>query len=732
MTNELSAAARSGLAEILRCDRESDMARVRGLKEDGCEAIDTLHAQLLDLMRTREPRRKLDDAQAEQAVAAFLAERGSAYGAWVHYPWSRRLVRVLEEAEFVSLRTDRNRHKITAAEQARLWSKKIGVVGLSVGQSVALTLASERNCGELRLADFDTVELSNLNRLRCGVHELGLPKTVVAARQIAEMDPYLKVVCFDRGYAAADAEAFLHGLDAVVDECDSLDVKLQLREAARSRGIPVLMNTSDRGMTDIERFDLEPDRPLFHGRLGAVAPASLAGLSTEEKIPVVLDIIGLETSSLRLRASMLEIEQSIKTWPQLASDVALGGAVITDVVRRLMLGEPVRSGRYYFDLSEVGKDASAPASVPAQAPVADAPHRSRACARARDGDVRDRIVADASLAPSAGNAQPWEWIKTQGGLLLRHRRSAGRSMLYHEDRAAMVGLGATLESALLSARHHAHDAEVQWRWRGDDIAFVALAAASGEASDALYPQLFRRRSVRARPSEAAPIAQTALDALDAQARRFPGVETRFLTDRKAIGALAELVGAAERLRILDPESHADMVNEIAWSNAEHRRDGEGIPMQALSLSAAEVAGLKVLADARVVARLADWRLGGGLGKLAHDLVASSSAMGLIWSPGDSCADYLRGGRALQRVWLEAANWDIGLCPVTSLCYLLRALRRGGPMTAAQTETLSALEQGFRELLSLPQDRGDIALFRLLPAAGELDRPRATHRRDAFS
>lgn len=712
--------------ELLRCDSEPDMVRLRGLIAQGHETIDTLPAQLEDLVKTREPRRKLDEAQVRRAIADFLARRESAYGVWVHYPWSRRLVRLLEEPEFVALRTDRNRHKITDAEHARLSGKKVGVVGLSVGQAVALTFALERSCGELRLADFDAVDLSNLNRLRCGVHELGLPKTVVAARQIAELDPYLKVVRFDEGYAEAHAAAFLDGLDLVVDECDSLDVKLRLREAARARGIPVLMNTSDRGMTDIERFDLERDRPLFHGRLGDLDPETVAGLSTEEKVPVVLDIIGLETSSVRLRASMMEIEQSIKTWPQLASDVALGGAAVCDAGRRLLLGMPVASGRYYLDLTELG---TLPATAGLATPTPSV--AAQAASIARDsGDVRDRIVDAACLAPSAGNAQPWRWVKTEQGLLLKHRRSPGRSMLYFEDRAAMVALGATLESALLAAGHYGRHAELHWRWEGEDIVAIALTERAQTTPDPLYAQLARRRSVRIRPRGAGPIPETALAAMAAQVRRIEGLQVDFVSDGGAIAALADLVAEAERLRILEPESHADLVREIAWSEAAHRRDGEGIPLSALSLSAGEQAGLRVLADPLVVSQIAEWDLGAGLGKLARELVASSSAMGLIWSPAEACPDYLQGGRALQRLWLQAAHAGIGLCPVTSLCYLLRAERRGRCEDPAQAAALQAMERRFRELFALPGARADIALFRLVPATGELDAPRSTFRRRA--
>src|SRR5690606_25672346 len=112
------------------------------------------------------------------------------YGVWVYYPWSHRLVHLLDEKEFVEVRTNRNQYKITPEEQALLATKKIGVIGLSVGQSIALSLAMERLFGELRLADFDVLELSNMNRIRAGAQDLGLSKVVVAAREIAEIDPY--------------------------------------------------------------------------------------------------------------------------------------------------------------------------------------------------------------------------------------------------------------------------------------------------------------------------------------------------------------------------------------------------------------------------------------------------------------------------------------------------------------------------------------------------------------
>ncbi|MGB2948765.1 MAG: Rv1355c family protein [Rhodococcus sp. (in: high G+C Gram-positive bacteria)] len=269
---------------------------------------------------------------------------------WIHYPWRGALVRVLGPLGYRRLRLDRNRNKITADEQARMADLTVGVVGLSVGHAVAHTLAIEGLCGELRLADFDELDLSNLNRVPATVFDLGVNKSVVAARRIAEVDPYLSVLTFPQGLTQTTVDSFMDGLDIVVDECDSLDAKLVLREHARRRGIPVVMETSDGGILDVERFDLEPDRPLLHGLLGDVDASALVGLTNAEKAPLAARILDPRKLTVRMLASLPEIGTTLSTWPQLGSDVALGGASVAAVVRAFGIGSPPRSGRVRVNL----------------------------------------------------------------------------------------------------------------------------------------------------------------------------------------------------------------------------------------------------------------------------------------------------------------------------------------------------------------------------------------------
>lgn len=327
---------------------------------------DTLHTQLSELIRLNNPQKKLTPEESAQLIALHVNGPEEKYGVWVYFPWSNKLVHTLDEHEFAQVRTSRNIYKITPAEIEILKTKKIGIIGLSVGQSIALTLAMERTCGELRLADFDEIELSNMNRIKVNIQDLGLNKAIIAARQIAELDPFINVVCFTDGITNTNIDDFfcLGGkLDILIEECDGIDIKVLSRIKAKALGIPVLMDTNDKGMLDVERFDLEPDRHIFHGKVNDLEELSpdelnvkLNSLTIPEKVSYLAKIIGFENLSSAMKTSLAEMNKTIVGWPQLASAVTLGGAMVTDLSRKILLNQFNASGRFFVDFDELFND----------------------------------------------------------------------------------------------------------------------------------------------------------------------------------------------------------------------------------------------------------------------------------------------------------------------------------------------------------------------------------------
>lgn len=343
-------------AVILRPKESSDLLLIQQLQENKqIQILDEIKSQVTELIKLQNPTVKWSSDTLLVAVEDFFKDHSQlTYGVWVFYPWKNTLVHLLPEEDFIAVRTSRNKYKITQEEQDLLASKKIGIIGLSVGQSVAISLAMERSFGELRIADFDTLELGNMNRLRSSVLNLGIPKTTLVKREIAEIDPFMKVTIYNEGITPQNMNDFFTKsgqLDLLIEECDSLEVKIQARIKARSLGIPVLMDTSDRGMVDIERFDLEKDRPLFHGLL--------AKLGTEEEIQskmkdsrtiILMSILDYNNISERGKRSIQEIGKTITNWPQLGSSVIMGGAMCAHFARGILCNHGLHSGREYVDL----------------------------------------------------------------------------------------------------------------------------------------------------------------------------------------------------------------------------------------------------------------------------------------------------------------------------------------------------------------------------------------------
>jgi molybdopterin/thiamine biosynthesis adenylyltransferase len=260
---------------------------------------------------------------------------------------------LLPESAFIEVRTNRNNNRIMPIERDVLSTKSVGVVGLSVGQSFAMSVAMERGAGRIKIADFDTLELSNVNRIRTGVHQLGQPKWLITAREIAEIDPFLRVEVFPEGVNEDNIDAFLDGLDLICDACDDLATKAALRLNARARRLPVIMDTSDRGMLDVERYD-QPEKiasGYLHGRIDEASMDMFLQCKawTTEALHAFVD---LDNVSERGRASIPLLGQELLAWPQVYTEVASGGAFAAQAARRILLDQFMPDVRLYINLDE--------------------------------------------------------------------------------------------------------------------------------------------------------------------------------------------------------------------------------------------------------------------------------------------------------------------------------------------------------------------------------------------
>lgn len=705
--------------------------------------FDRYEEQVKAFIELQDPKVKYTDEELHEAFKGYCGKHHPhEMGLWVYYPWNNKCVHLLEESHFIAVRTNRNRNKITADEQGLLMAQKIGVIGLSVGQSISLTMCMERSFGEIRLADFDLLELTNLNRIRTGTHNLGVSKAVAVAREIAEIDPYLNVTCFTEGLNEDNIDDFFFKggkLDILVDECDGLDMKIIARLKAKENRIPVVMDMSDRGTIDVERFDLEPNRPILHGWIDHLDPSKIKDLKTnEDKIPFLLPMIGADTISKRLKASMIEVGQSITTWPQLSTAVTLGGALAGDVCRRICLDQFHDSGRYFVDLEELIQDKKSSKTKKEQetftTKVSHPPLQvadiqkciENACVPAHreqiipDNTTLTHLLQTACNAPSAGNNQPWKWVFKSPNLYLFHEKSRSISFADYDDLASMVGLGTAIENIALAAAHQEIGIEPLIMESSCPLiaAFRFFPYQHPQTEQHPHKDLYPKLPLRCTNRNIEPTAliePKKLVHLSKMAESIHGAKLEFVTDKAKIATIADIIGKVEKVRFLHPRGHYEFFQkELRWTATQAKETQDGIDINTLDLSLSDQTGLKMAAEPEVVSLLREWDGGSAFEKISKKAVETSGAIGYLYMPEHLKESFVKGGRAVQRVWIEANAQGLAFHPVVAPLYLFARLLKGNgeELDAKMQVELQHLYQRFQQLFPQAEKVGNVFLFRL--------------------
>jgi hypothetical protein len=319
------------------------------------DSIDYLSDDLFELYH---PELK-DDGPSRVMFHEKISEQGLSYGLWFHYPWNNSLVRFPDNDDYYNLRTFRNRNLITKNEQNILRTKKIAAFGLSVGSNIIDNTTQSGIGNNYLLFDFDRLSPTNLNRIHASMGYVGLFKTTVAGRKMADLDPYIKQQHFINGYnRETDDILRAEKPDIIIEEVDNLDVKARLRIIASELNIPLVMvgDAGDKIVLDIERHDKE-DVKHFNGKLSQKEINMLLGgkISAKVQESTLIKLLGIKNLSPRLIESGMVRGTELIGFPQLGTTASIGGAMACVAIRDILLNRKIESGVRAHDIRKTIK-----------------------------------------------------------------------------------------------------------------------------------------------------------------------------------------------------------------------------------------------------------------------------------------------------------------------------------------------------------------------------------------
>jgi adenylyltransferase/sulfurtransferase len=142
------------------------------------------------------------------------------------------------------------------AGQERLLASRVFILGAGgLGSPVAMYLASA-GVGHLTIADFDHVDLSNLQRqILHGTPDLGLDKVASARATIARLNPGVRVTTLNWAPDDDELAEQVRLADVVVDACDNFETRFTLNRLCVAQRTPLVSAAAVRFEGQVSVFD---------------------------------------------------------------------------------------------------------------------------------------------------------------------------------------------------------------------------------------------------------------------------------------------------------------------------------------------------------------------------------------------------------------------------------------------------------------------------------------------
>ena len=155
--------------------------------------------------------------------------------------------------------------EIGEAGQARLSAARVLVVGAGGLGSPAVMFLAGAGVGTLAIADYDRVELSNLQRqVLYRASDLGKDKVEAARSAVAAMNPDVRVEVIPWAMDGPELVREVEKADAVVDASDNFETRFEVNAACVAAGTPLVSGAAIRMRARSPVFDPnDPESPCY-------------------------------------------------------------------------------------------------------------------------------------------------------------------------------------------------------------------------------------------------------------------------------------------------------------------------------------------------------------------------------------------------------------------------------------------------------------------------------------
>jgi len=163
------------------------------------------------------------------------------FNGWKNAGFDFKIPTVLSEDQRIRYSRHTLLNEIGEAGQIKLLESKVLLIGAGgLGSPAAMYLAAA-GVGTLGIVDFDTVDVSNLQRqLLHGNKDVGRPKVESAADRIKDLNPDIKVIGYREPITSHNALEIIGDYDVVLNGSDNFPTRYLVNDACQFLGKPLV------------------------------------------------------------------------------------------------------------------------------------------------------------------------------------------------------------------------------------------------------------------------------------------------------------------------------------------------------------------------------------------------------------------------------------------------------------------------------------------------------------
>ena len=239
---------------------------------------------------------------------------------------------------------------------------------------------------------------------------------------------------------------------------------------------------------------------------------------------------------------------------------------------------------------------------------------------------------------------------------------------------------------------------------------------NGTSRDPLFASIWKRNTNRTFYGKK-PISSIVLHDLKKSISDISGAKIHFVVEKDELKKLSKIIYKTDRIRTENRSLHEYLGKMIRYSHEEAIETRDGLPLKNLEAGFAGEIFLKATRPWFIMNLMNKAGIGRMVALHSFQSIINSSGAALITVDGMTTKDFLKGGQALERLWLAITRHGLVMQPMTAITlFWLRWQIEGKKSFAKKHRKL--LQDVWEEYQSLFQEvnfskEGQVMLFRFV-------------------